>query len=59
MAESGASRFNTTFRLEDYLWARAVLSSRVFGWKLEGFESDEFLIPFGDMLNHRSPKQAR
>jgi histone-lysine N-methyltransferase SETD3 len=50
--------FNTTFRFEDYLWARAVLSSRVFGWKLAGFESEEFLIPFGDMLNHRSPKQV-
>mmetsp|Transcript_95936 Transcript_95936/g.277047 ORF Transcript_95936/g.277047 Transcript_95936/m.277047 type:complete len:549 (+) Transcript_95936:85-1731(+) len=46
------------FSLEDFLWARTAISSRVFGWSLPGFDRDDtdFMVPLGDMFNHRSPK---
>lgn len=51
--------FSSRYSLEDYLWARTVISSRVFGWRLPGLdvEDTDFMVPLGDMFNHRSPKQ--
>ena len=51
--------FNTTYTLDEFLWARTVISTRVFGWRLPGLpvENPDFMVPLGDMFNHRSPKQ--
>jgi len=51
--------FAETYSLDDYLWARTTISTRVFGWSLPGVDTDsvDFMVPLGDMFNHRSPKQ--
>jgi len=51
--------FNTTYTFDQFLWARTAISTRVFGWKLPGLgdEDTDFMVPLGDMFNHRSPKQ--
>lgn len=51
--------FSRNYTFEEFLWARSVVSSRVFGWRLPGVSTDDtdFMVPFGDMFNHRSPKQ--
>eukprot|EP00747_Dinoflagellata_sp_TGD_P210648 gnl/TRDRNA2_/TRDRNA2_83912_c0_seq1.p1 gnl/TRDRNA2_/TRDRNA2_83912_c0~~gnl/TRDRNA2_/TRDRNA2_83912_c0_seq1.p1 ORF type:complete len:569 (-),score=106.36 gnl/TRDRNA2_/TRDRNA2_83912_c0_seq1:224-1930(-) len=51
--------FNQSYSLDEFLWARSAISSRVFGWPLPGLSEDEtdFMVPLGDMFNHRSPKQ--
>eukprot|EP00971_Amphidinium_carterae_P048384 953667-Amphidinium_carterae.1 len=50
--------FNRSYLLEDFLWARSAISTRVFGWRLPGLPTDatEFMVPLGDMFNHRSSK---
>jgi len=40
--------------LRDYVWARTVVVTRVFGVKIRG-ASTEVLVPLGDMLNHKRP----
>lgn len=52
-------RINETYSLRDFLWARSAISTRVFGWRLPDLppEDTEFMVPLGDMFNHRSPKQ--
>lgn len=51
--------FSKSFSLEDFLWARSAIATRVFGWHLPGLpqENTDFMVPMGDMFNHRSPKQ--
>jgi len=53
--------FPSEFSLDEFLWARAAISSRVFGWNLPGLpveDGTDFMVPLGDMFNHRSPKQV-
>eukprot|EP00927_Polykrikos_kofoidii_P035269 TRINITY_DN29856_c0_g1_i1.p1 TRINITY_DN29856_c0_g1~~TRINITY_DN29856_c0_g1_i1.p1 ORF type:complete len:588 (-),score=72.85 TRINITY_DN29856_c0_g1_i1:83-1846(-) len=51
--------FDTNYTLDEFVWARVAISSRVFGWSLPGLSADDtdFMVPLGDMFNHRSPKQ--
>eukprot|EP00811_Abedinium_folium_P001004 NODE_1091_length_2609_cov_8.138598.p1 GENE.NODE_1091_length_2609_cov_8.138598~~NODE_1091_length_2609_cov_8.138598.p1 ORF type:complete len:516 (+),score=135.81 NODE_1091_length_2609_cov_8.138598:280-1827(+) len=50
--------FTANYTIDDYYWARSAISTRVFGWVTMDGESLEFMVPFGDMLDHRSPKQV-
>ena len=40
--------------LREYVWARTIVVTRVFGVKMRG-ASTEVLVPLGDMLNHKRP----
>jgi protein-histidine N-methyltransferase len=48
LAEHGSAAF---------LWARAVVTSRVFGLTIDGRATDA-LVPLADMLNHRRPRET-
>eukprot|EP00928_Gymnodinium_smaydae_P078848 TRINITY_DN62911_c0_g1_i1.p1 TRINITY_DN62911_c0_g1~~TRINITY_DN62911_c0_g1_i1.p1 ORF type:complete len:589 (+),score=97.27 TRINITY_DN62911_c0_g1_i1:73-1767(+) len=52
--------FADNYTLREFMWARTAISSRVFGWRLAGVdpEDTDFMVPLGDMFNHRSPKQV-
>mmetsp|Transcript_101079 Transcript_101079/g.159343 ORF Transcript_101079/g.159343 Transcript_101079/m.159343 type:complete len:595 (+) Transcript_101079:19-1803(+) len=51
--------FVENYTLAEFLWARSAIATRVFGWDLPGLPSghNDFMVPLGDMFNHRSPKQ--
>lgn len=50
--------FADNYTVNDFLWARCAISTRVFGWDMPGTvrNFNDFMVPLGDMFNHRSPK---
>jgi histone-lysine N-methyltransferase SETD3 len=40
---------------EKFVWARMIVSSRIFGMVINGRKTDA-LVPIADMLNHKMPK---
>lgn len=40
---------------EKFVWARMIVSSRIFGVLMNGRKTDA-LVPIADMLNHKIPK---
>lgn len=42
---------------EKFIWARMVVSSRIFGVMMGGKKTDA-LVPIADMLNHKIPKMT-
>jgi len=42
------------FTLEEFIWARFVVITRIFGLVIEGNKTDG-LVPYADMLNHKKP----
>lgn len=45
------------FRLDDFVWARLAVLTRVFGIEVHGGKTDG-LVPMADMLNHRRPRET-
>lgn len=45
--------YGTQFSLEDFVWARTVVITRIFGLMINGCKTDG-LVPMADMLNHKS-----
>lgn len=41
--------------LDDFIWARTIVTSRNFALKINGVKADA-LCPYGDLLNHRRPR---
>jgi len=50
------SEFNK-FHLDDFVWARLVVITRIFGMNIEGNKTDG-LVPYADMLNHKRPRET-
>lgn len=46
------------YTLEDYIWARLAVLSRIFGITI-GQQRTAALVPIADMLNHKSPPDTR
>jgi histone-lysine N-methyltransferase SETD3 len=42
---------------EKFVWARMIVSSRIFGIIINGKKTDA-LVPIADMLNHKIPKMT-
>lgn len=42
----------------DFVWARLVVITRIFGLVIEGNKTDG-LVPYADMLNHRRPRESK
>lgn len=42
------------FKLEEFIWARLVVITRIFGLVVKGKKTDG-LVPYADMLNHKRP----
>jgi histone-lysine N-methyltransferase SETD3 len=42
------------FTLEEFIWGRFVVITRIFGLVIEGNKTDG-LVPYADMLNHKKP----
>lgn len=45
------------YPLEDFIWARLVVITRIFGLVIKGTKTDG-LVPYADMLNHMRPRQT-
>lgn len=45
------------FSREEYIWARTIVITRVFGFKVNGVQ-ESGLVPLADMLNHQHPDQV-
>jgi len=43
---------------EDFVWARLVVITRIFGLVIEGNKTDG-LVPYADMLNHKRPRETK
>jgi histone-lysine N-methyltransferase SETD3 len=43
---------------EDFVWARLVVITRIFGQVINGIKTDG-LVPMADMLNHKRPRQTK
>ena len=43
------------FDFTSFVWARMIISSRIFGIQIKGLKTDA-LVPLADMLNHQVPK---
>lgn len=43
---------------EQFVWARLVVITRIFGMAINGNKTDG-LVPYADMLNHRVPKETK
>jgi histone-lysine N-methyltransferase SETD3 len=46
------------FTHEEFVWARLVVITRIFGMAIEGHKTDG-LVPYADMLNHKVPKETK
>ena len=42
---------------DDFIWARMIVCSRIFGIIMYGNKTDA-LVPIADMLNHKIPKMT-
>lgn len=45
------------FHLDDFVWARLVVITRIFGMNIAGNKTDG-LVPYADMLNHKRPRET-
>jgi len=43
---------------EDFVWARLVVITRIFGLVIDGVKTDG-LVPMADMINHKRPRETR
>ena len=43
---------------EDFVWARLVVITRIFGLIIDGNKTDG-LVPYADMLNHKRPRETK
>lgn len=43
---------------DDFVWARLVVITRIFGLLIDGVKTDG-LVPMADMINHRRPRETR
>lgn len=46
------------FTHEEFVWARLVVITRIFGLVIEGNKTDG-LVPYADMLNHKRPRETK
>lgn len=46
------------FTHEEFVWARLVVITRIFGMAINGNKTDG-LVPYADMLNHKVPKETK
>jgi histone-lysine N-methyltransferase SETD3 len=46
------------FAFDDFVWARLVVISRIFGITVKGKKTDG-LVPLADMLNHKRPRETK
>ena len=46
-----------SFGLEEFVWARLVVITRIFGLVVNGNKTDG-LVPMADMLNHKRPRET-
>ena len=46
------------YELDEFIWARLVVITRVFGLTINGVKTDG-LVPMADMLNHKRPRQTK
>ena len=46
------------FSLEDFIWARLVVITRIFGLVIDDIKTDG-LVPMSDMLNHKRPRETK
>eukprot|EP01083_Nonionella_stella_P066824 176305_1 len=46
------------FSLSDFIWARLVVITRIFGLVIDDVKTDG-LVPMADMLNHRRPRETK
>lgn len=53
----GADLFGR-FSLEEFVWARNVVVTRIFGMVVGGKKTDG-LVPMADLLNHRRPRETK
>eukprot|EP00747_Dinoflagellata_sp_TGD_P048446 gnl/TRDRNA2_/TRDRNA2_145613_c1_seq6.p1 gnl/TRDRNA2_/TRDRNA2_145613_c1~~gnl/TRDRNA2_/TRDRNA2_145613_c1_seq6.p1 ORF type:complete len:567 (-),score=97.13 gnl/TRDRNA2_/TRDRNA2_145613_c1_seq6:324-2024(-) len=53
--------FAKNYTLEDFMWARSAISTRAYGWMLPSLprEAKAFMVPVGDLFNHKNPKMLR
>jgi len=54
----GAVPEYTRFSLNDFIWARLVVITRIFGLVIDDVKTDG-LVPMADMLNHRRPRETK
>ena len=45
------------YKLEEFVWARLVVITRIFGLVVKGNKTDG-LVPMADMLNHKRPRET-
>jgi len=45
------------FTLDEFIWARLAVITRIFGLVIEGNKTDG-LVPYADMLNHKKPREV-
>merc|ERR1719250_261191 len=46
------------FPHKDFVWARLVVITRIFGMVIDGIKTDG-LVPMADMLNHKRPRETK
>ena len=46
------------FALNDFIWARLVVITRIFGLVIDDVKTDG-LVPMADMLNHKRPRETK
>jgi len=46
------------FTHEEFVWARLVVITRIFGLVIDGNKTDG-LVPYADMLNHKRPRETK
>lgn len=46
------------FHFDDFVWARLVVITRIFGLVINGVKTDG-LVPMADMLNHKRPRETK
>jgi len=54
----GAVPEYSRFSLNDFIWARLVVITRIFGLVIDEVKTDG-LVPMADMLNHRRPRETK
>jgi len=46
------------FTADEFVWARLVVITRIFGLVIDGNKTDG-LVPYADMLNHKRPRETK
>lgn len=47
------------YSLEDYIWARTSIITRIYGIQRKNGEKDNVMVPFADMANHKIPPNTK